>query len=749
MSCPRRGALLLLSLTLVACKASGKAAGQAAGEPPRRGPDALVSPVVAVSPPDPREATLAATVLGLLEHQHLRHRTIDDAVSRDGFATYVERLDPGKMFLLREDVTALGGHLDTIDDELRAGTLGLAHDGAALFAARLAVVDKTVAELLAAPFDLTNPESVELDPEKLERAPSAAALRERWRQRLELEVLERVAAMEARLAPPPTTDGGTDDPDLDTATTPVAQIPTTPEGREARARADLTTAYAGRFARLRTPGPLDAAADVVNAIAAVFDPHTTYLPPADKANFDIQLSGSVEGIGAVLRERDHYIQVTELVPGGASWRQGRLAAGDLILAVSQDHQEPVDVVDMRIDEVVKMIRGKKGTVVRLRIQKPTGVEETVEITRDVVVIEEAYARGAVLSRKRHPDLGYIYLPSFYGGQGGGQRTAAGDVRQLLREMKARRVAGVVIDIRGNGGGFLDDAVEMTGLLVDLGPVVQVQDSGGRQKILGDTEAGTEYDGAVVVMVDRFSASASEIVAGALQDYHRAVVVGSSPTHGKGTVQSLADLDRASGGAIELGVLKITIQQFFRISGSSTQLEGVTPDVRLPDATSYLGDTGERSLDHAIEWSQIGPATHVDWPHVTWTNEVLVKRSAARVAKQPVFARLDASTALLRTLRADTLVPLARPAWEARRTAQRSALAAAAPALDPGPARVGVTMIGDHPAPVAPRPGAKADDRATRWRDSLTRDPWIEECLFILDDMAASAGAARAPATIRP
>jgi carboxyl-terminal processing protease len=468
-----------------------------------------------------------------------------------------------------------------------------------------------------------------------------------------------------------------------------------------------------------------------------------YLPPADKANFDIQMSGSLEGIGAVLRERDHLTEVVEIVPGGASARQGILAAGDLILSVAQEGADPVDVTDMRIDEVVKMIRGPKGTVVTLRIQKASGAQETLAITRDIVVVEETYARGAVLNRKGQPSYGYIHLPSFYGGKGAGQRTAAGDVRRMLRDLKAKNVAGVVIDIRGNGGGLLGDAIEMTGQLIDEGPVVQVQDNRGKSEVLADEKPGTDYDGKVVVLVDRFSASASEIVAGALQDYARAIVVGTGPTHGKGTVQTLADLDRATGGKIELGSLKVTIQQFFRVTGSSTQREGVTPDIVLPDPAGHV-ESGERELDHAIAWSQIAAASYKKLAPA-WKLDVLTQKSATRVAKHPVLAKVATSTAALKARRNDTRVPLAKPAWDARRKEQRAAAEAASLDLKDAPPTLTVKML-DEAAAAAPAPATPAapqqapatngkgpEERMTRWRENLARDPWVEECLNILTD----------------
>ena len=748
----RTWARLVLTLALAACSGSSPVSKDS----PRGTPEAMAAPMVvaqpagpAVPPPDPREAALSKVALRLLQEQHLLHKTVDDSVSKTAFETYLKALDGGKMFLLATDREKLARYADQIDDELRSGQLALAHAGAKVFAERVVVVDKLVAQLLAAPLDLTNEEFYEIDPDKVALAATEDALRDRWRQRLELEVLERVAQMETRLAakdkPPkgaakgapkavkqaaPATPPAPDDDD-DRGAVPLAQIPATAEGREAKARTDIAKTYASRFARLRTPAPLDAAADLVNAVASALDPHTTYMPPADKANFDIAMTGSLEGIGAVLRERDHYIEVNEIVPGGASYRQGGLGAGDIILSVASADKEPVDTFDMRIDQVVKMIRGPKGTVVRLRVQKPTGQEETIAITRDVVVIEEAYARGAVLERKGGKPVGYIHLPSFYGGRD--SRTSAKDVRHLLQEMTTRKVAGVILDLRSNGGGLLSDAIEMTGDLIDQGPVVQVQDSEGKREVFDDDRRGTAFDGPVVVMVDKFSASASEIVAGALQDYGRAVVVGTGPTHGKGTVQTLADLDRATGGAMELGVFKLTIQQFFRVSGASTQLKGVVPDILLPDPAGHI-DGGERKLEHAIAWSEIAAASYTRLM-TPWSVPTLVQSSALRVARNPLLSKIASTTSVLKQRMEDTRVPLAKPAWEARRTQQRAALEAASPDFKAAPAKFTVQVIADPAATALPPSGnGKPDDRLKRWSDALARDPWVDESLSVLADM---------------
>jgi carboxyl-terminal processing protease len=747
MDVPRISRLLLAFALSAGASCSGKAPASAPepaspASPVAGGPMAPATATPgdpAAAPPananvDPRERELCEITLEMFEKEHLLHRRIDDDVSRGAFATYLDRLDHNKLFLLKADRDVLAHHADRIDDELRAGSLDLAHDGEKTFTTRVAVVDKMVAELLSAPFDLTKDETIETDPKKYDFAATDDELRDRWRQRLELEVLERVATMEDALHPETATQGqpkGKDSSAHKAPPPPPKDVPTTPEARQEKARTELAKSYSGRFARLAHPGALDGVSEVINAIAANYDPHTDYLPPSDKANFDIQMSGSLEGIGAVLREKDHLIEISELVPGGASWRQGGLAPGDLILSVQQsDDKEPVDVTDMRIDEVVKMIRGPKGTVVRLRIQKPTGAQDTVAITRDVVVIEEAYARGAILQRKGEPAIGYIHLPGFYGGRGS-NRDAATDVKKLLVEMKDKKVAGVVIDIRSNGGGLLGAAVEMTGSLIDHGPVVQVRDSHDKKEVLTDDDKGTDYDGPVVVMVDKFSASASEILAAALQDYHRAVIVGTT-THGKGTVQTLADLDRMAGTQDDLGVMKLTIQQFFRVDGPSTQLDGVTPDVVLPDSAGYI-DTRERTLEHALPASKIAAVPHDEWPG-KWKVDVLAKKSLARVAKQPVLSKVAAATEVLRARVKETALPLQKDKWEARRKQEKAEFEAVSPDLDKNPAIFQVTPIGEAAEPPPSGPGAKTDDRIAKWSASIARDPWIEESVDVLGDM---------------
>ena len=684
-------------------------------------PPPVPQPTAPAPAADRREIALSHEVVQLLENRHLLGRALDDTISSQAFATYLDRLDASKLFLLAADRAKLTAYRDKIDDELRAGNLELAHVGQSIYLARVAVVEKVVASVLAAPMNHDDDEYIELDPKKIEPATTEAQLAERWRQRLELEVMQRVAAMERVQAGTGSNASGSGS-GSGSGSASKSDIPATPEAREAKVRASLAKTYAAQFTRLKTPGPLDAASELVNAVCQTFDPHTDYLPPADKANFDIAITGSLEGIGAALRVHDDLIEVSELVPGGAAARQGKLGPGDLILSIQQANSDDwVDVMNMHIDDVVALIRGPKGTIVRLHVRKPDGHEEQIEITRDVIVIEAAYARGAFVQRKNGPMFGYIHLPGFYG-DASSSRTASRDVGRLLAAMNAKKVAGVVLDLRGNGGGLLGDSVALAGELIDQGPIVQVRNHDGEIKVLSDPKPGTELTAPVVVLVDQFSASASEILAGAMQDYHRAVIVGTGPTHGKGTVQALISLD-PDGDKPVLGVVKLTIEQFFRVSGSSTQREGVTPDITLPNPSSHI-KSGERDLEHAIEWTKIDPAPHVDWA-AKWDLSALVAKSAQRVAKSAVFTKITALEAIMAKRSNDTRIPLARSQWDERTKRDNDEVDKLALDLDKLPAAFTVSGV-DESTPT--------DDRMKKWRDSVAHDPWIEESVSVLGDM---------------
>lgn len=695
---------------------------------------------------DPREPILSQAAIALLSRQHVLRKPIDDKLSKEAFPKYIEQIDGPKLLLLDEHVAALRRYESQMDDQLRDGNLSLARKGSALVAARRTLVAKMVAELLAAPFDLEAQDSIETDPKKRVFCTSEDELRKRWRGVLALQLLERMAQMEdileARSKPKAKTDKPKDADELRreaAAEKALGDIPETVEGREQKVRKDLAVRYETQFARLASTEKLQPAEDFINAVNAVFDPHTQYLPPAEEANFDIAMTGKLEGIGATLGEQDHYVVVHDLVPGGASWQQGKLEIGDLILAVAQEGKEPVQVTDMPIDKVVGMIRGPKGTVVVLTIKKSDGRVETLSITRDVIRIEATFARGAVLrTDKKSAPVGYVYLPGFYGdigtsrgGRGAGERNATRDVREILGKLQAKNVSSVVLDLRGNGGGLLDHARDISGLFIEQGPVVQTRDSSGHIEVLRDTDPSVVFGGQVVVLVDRFSASAAEILAGALQDYERAVVIGTSPTHGKGTVQAVVDLDRMSpNGQDPLGLYKITVQEYFRVSGASTQLKGVVPDVTLPDPTSFV-DSGERTLFHAIPWSTIKAAPFRKVAH-TWQVEQLQRSSSARTEANPEFAKVRAFAKLLEARRDKTLEPLQRSTWQATKKREKAELEAVDPKRKDRKPLLEVEVLADAGTTPADK---KLRQRLDAWKDDLASDLWVDESVRVLQDMS--------------
>jgi carboxyl-terminal processing protease len=688
-------------------------------------------------PRDAREGVLANAASALLGHEHVLARPIDDSVSKEAFHSLIDDLDVGKLFLLESDVQKLARFETDMDDELRAGDLVLGRKAAVLLASRRRIVADVVARTLAAPLDFTANESFESDPKKRAFCKTEQELATRWRGVLKLQVLERTQeledALERRAHPKP--DQKPVDPDdarRDAAAEKaLGDIPATFEGRRDKVQKEVATRMATQFTRLASADKLEPAQTFINALNGAFDPHTTYLPPAEEAELGIALTGRLEGIGATLREQEHYILVDDLVAGGAAWQQGKLEAGDLILSVTQEGKEPVDVMDMPIGKVVSMIRGPKGTVVVLKVKKADETLKTISITRDVVRIEASYARGAILKTKGSGDVGYVHLPGFYGeSKKPGERNATDDMRTILTQLTKKGVTSLVFDLRGNGGGLLTHARDIAGLFVKEGPVVQTKDGKGSVEVLRDVDPSVAFTGNVVVLVDRFCASAAEIVAGALQDYERAVVVGTSATHGKGTVQAVIDLDQQTKSKGDpLGLYKVTIEEYFRVSGGSTQLKGVVPDVLLPDPTSFV-ESGERTLPHAIPWSTIPAVSFVKTPHA-WKAGDLASASTARTSASADLATITKFAAIMEARKDKTVKSLERAAWQAEHKRTKADLEA----LDPKKREQKPLM---EVAPLATPEGTSQDPRMQRqldkWKDGLARDLWVDESTRILADM---------------
>lgn len=597
----------------------------------------VLGSLISSKPRYTREMVLGNILKGALENMHLSNKQIDNGLSENGFKVYLERLDYGKQFLLQFDVKSLEKFKREFDDMLISGELTVLDASSELVNKRIGQIEKHIEGVLSKPMDYTKKETIETDPKKRTFPLNEKELFAHWDKLMKYEVMSRIvdskeeqnglATDEKGNKKKPTTDKKMSDVEI-----------------EKDARSKVLKSYKKIFARLVNEKRSDKLDKFYNSITKVFDPHTNYLVPEEKEDFDIDMSGKLEGIGAILREDNSYIKVERIVPGSASWKTKEVEAEDVILKVGQGKEEPIDVVDMSLRDAVKLIRGKKGTEVRLTIKKPNGLIKVVPITRDVVEIDESYVKGTVLElAPNKTKVGYINIPKFYrdfNDRAG--RNVTDDTRKEIVRLNKEGVEGLIVDLRNNGGGALEDARMISGLFIEKGPIVQVKAHTGAVDILADTDPTIDFQKPTIVLINRFSASASEIVAAALQDYGRAVIVGGEFSHGKGTVQAVVDLDGYVSPMAKsyspLGALKITIQKFYRVNGSSTQYKGVTPDIILPDQFSHL-ESGEKFLDYSIPWGEVKPVKFDKWKNKE-DIKVLRANSQTRVKKDQKFAHLQ-------------------------------------------------------------------------------------------------------------
>ena len=601
-----------------------------------------------------KEQVLVGTIVQGLSQAHYQPERVDDAFSKRVFELALKRLDYRKKFLLQSDIAQLTKYQTDIDDETKRGSHEFLDLSTKLMADRSKQMQTLAHELLAKPFTFDTDETLQTDFEKATFPASAADQREQWRKLLKYETLTRVAEMMdeqdkrhdrsrvASLAKEPAT----------------AEPDRTPAQMEIEARKRVLKYYDEQFAD--QPDTNEILTNYANVIANTYDPHTEYFAPRDKQEFDIQLTGRFEGIGATLREKDGLIYIEDIVPGSASFRQGELKKGDAILRVAQGATEPVSIEGWHTSKAVTLIRGKKGSEVRLTVKKADGSTKVIPIIRDVVVVEDTYAQSAVINDPSGVKIGYLRLPAFYADfNDNGGRSSAADVKKELAKLTAEGVKGVVFDLRTNGGGSLNDAVEMAGLFMPSGPMVQVHDSRGVTNVLNDKDPRVQYSGPLVVLVNKYSASASEILAAAIQDYKRGIIMGSASTYGKGTVQRIIDLDETLPSELAslkpFGSLKFTMQKFYRVTGGSTQFKGVASDIVLPDVLSYL-DQGEKESDFPLKWDEIKPASYRPWDDQPNYTKVEAN-SKARVAASPAFQQMAELVQSLRKRKDETVVSL--------------------------------------------------------------------------------------------
>ncbi len=573
---------------------------------------------------------------------HFSDKKVDDTLALAAFDLYLKQLDYQKRFLLVDDTEELKKYALEIDNNMKSGNIILPDAGFQILTKRVAQAEKIVGELMGGDFDSSLAEQYETDPDKLEYVKSIKELRQRWRKILKVQVISRyLDLIEERDAKRKEAKKGEkkETEEQEKVESEIAEASDSDLWSQAKEK--VASRNKEFFARLNQETLQDHYDRFFNSVTRAFDPHTNYMPPSKKEDFDIHMRGSLEGIGALLREEDGYIKVVRIIPGSASARQGLLGAEDVIMQVAEGAKEPVEVTDMRLRDAVRLIRGPKGTEVRLTVKKPDGVILVIPIVRDVVQIEETFVKSTVLESVDGGKIGYIMIPSFYRDfemtrNGGIAKNSTDDTRKALEELKKQDIKGLILDLRNNGGGSLVDAVDITGLFLKSGPVVQVKNSFGTRKVLIDEDEKIVYDGPLVVLVNLFSASASEILAAALQDYGRAVIVGGKHTHGKGTVQTIIDMNENIPllhlqRYDDLGALKVTIQKFYRIDGGSTQYRGVEPDIVLPSLYGHL-KSGEQYLDYSLPWDHVEPVPFAPYARIDSRLEGIREKSSERVKK---------------------------------------------------------------------------------------------------------------------
>ncbi|MEM1328528.1 MAG: carboxy terminal-processing peptidase [Bacteroidota bacterium] len=609
--------------------------------------------------PTEKEQLLLRTILGIADAYHFSPEDINDEYSLKVYDLYLDRMDSGHRWLTQEDIKQLEGYKYKIDDQIHNGDFEFFDLSVQLLEAGIARSQEHYRDILAGNFNFKIDESVEFDTDKKDFALNDDELKEYWRKGLKYEVMTRYLdkVEEREKAKEEAEIKSKSDEDL------------IEESKEAVLK--IYDRWYERMSKTRRENRLTT---YLNAMVNVFDPHTVYFEPIQKENFDIEFKGSLEGIGARLREDGDFTKVAEVVVGGPAWKGKELEAEDIIIKVAQgDEEEKLDIKGMRVDDVVQHIRGKKGTKVRLTVKKPDGIVKEITIVRDVVVLDARFAKSLLLETEEAQQIGYVHLPGFYADfQNKNGRFSAADVSKEIDKLKKDNVEGIILDLRNNPGGSLEEVRKMSGLFIEEGPVVQVKSRQGKPEVLKDTDKRVQYDGPLVVLVNNFSASASEILAAALQDYKRAVIVGSTSSYGKGTVQRFIDLDRMVRGDSDmkpLGQLKLTMQKYYRVNGGSVQLRGVVPDIILPDMYHFV-DVGERDYEYAMAWSDIPAVSYKQKVYPIKNMEELRGRSKARIEDDATFQQVLEHAQWIKGQRDITKYPLsinAYKAFEAERT----------------------------------------------------------------------------------
>ena len=665
-----------------------------------------------------KDRLLIELISHVIQRGHFNVKSLNDDISEQIFHTYLENIDGQKRYFLQSDYRDFAKYMYQIDDQLRELDLTFFDLTYQRLMLRMNEVENLYASLLSRPFDFEKKESFDMDYEEQLFPLSQTSRAEKWRKQLKLSTLsvlyDKVKETEKK-------------EEESTAEYVSPSWVVLEEEARTTTRENMED-YFNLMNELERKDWFDI---YLNAFVLQFDPHTNYFNPDDKDRFDMNMSGKFEGIGARLSKRDQAIKVVDIIVGGPLWRDQLVEVGDEIQLVRQEEGDAVDIRSMRLDDAIKLIKGPKGSTVHLTIKKVDGTIETIPVKRDLVVLEESYARSSVINRLDQK-YGLIHLPKFYVDfKSYKERNAAHDVEQEVINLKEAGIEGLIIDLRNNGGGSLQTVVDIAGLFIDKGPIVQVKSTVSKTEVLRDRDDKTLWDGPMVILVNELSASASEILAAALQDYERAIVLGSKQTFGKGTVQNVVDLNRFLSNSTygNLGALKITTDKFYRINGGSTQLEGVKSDVITPDRYSYV-DVGERDEDNPMTWDQITPLIYTKW-HGYLNYDEVIKQSQDRVNNHPIFKLVDQDAKWIEQRQNDKSIALNYQEYVSELEADRT-YADQFDAVKEYNNKLEFTIAPAEQERITE--DSIFREKRERWFSDLTADFYVEEAVNILEEL---------------
>ena len=669
-----------------------------------------------------KDKLLVELVSVVLDRLHYDPKIIDDDFSKSVYDDYIKAIDPQKRFLLKSDIEKFDQYKLLIDDQIKSSSIDFFNLTYETLMSRVDEVESFYIDILDNPFDFNIDENLNTDFEQLDYAVGLNDKISIWRKRLKLSTLDGFATKKI-----------------------VQEEKGSIDDSEKELKSDVELEIESRNAILENLKDFfdfnddlerkDWFSIYLNSIVNQFDPHTVYLAPQAKDVFDQNISGRFQGIGARLLKKNQQVEIAEIIIGGPVWRDKLLNVGDLILGVSQNpDEEPVDISIMKLSDAVDLIKGEKGTKVYLMVKRVDGGIEQVEITRDIVELEETYAKSSLIYQESKK-FGFITLPSFYiDFNDYGQRNAASDIKKEILKLKNENVNGIIMDLRGNGGGSLKTAVDITGFFIDKGPVVQVKSIGGRKEVLKDTDPSVIWDGPLVILVNEFSASASEILAAALQDYNRAIIIGSKQTYGKGTVQNVLSLNQFISGNTygELGFIKLTTDKFYRISGGSTQLEGVKSDIVLPNRYSYI-DIGERDLENPLSWDQINSANYSPLNKQLYYDKSL-ENSKNRISKNEFFNIINEQAKWVKEQQDDNIVSLNYDSYKMDMDNNKKE-SEKFKKIEDFKSNYKFEWLRDNRIMGDEIPD-EIIERRNRWIDDLKKDLYVDEAVNILSDLSS-------------